>query len=121
MIRKILEEAGDGHEVVNRVLDSYVSATADVKPYSNDYGVTVDFSGIIREDDEEPETGIQKSVLRDILELKMKYQDTVMDLGPEGVTWFHRLFNSDDRIGSKEDFADTFRGILMNFQNHVEN
>ena len=115
LIRKILEEAGDGHEVVNRVLDSYVSATADVKSYSNDYGVTVDFSGIIREDDEEAETGIQKSVLRDILELKMKYQDTVMDIGVEGVTWFHRLFNSDDRLGNKEDFADTFRGILMSF------
>ena len=117
LIRKILEEAGDGHEVVNRVLDSYVNATADVKSYSNDYGVTVDFSGIIREDDEEAETGIQKSVLRDILDLKMKYQDTVLDLGGDGYTWFHRMFSrtGNDRLGNKEDFGDTFRGILINF------
>ena len=111
LIRKILEEAGDGHNVVNRVLDSYVSVTPDAKTktYSNEYGVTVDFSGIIRDD---KETGMQKSVLRDILELKMKYQDTVLDLGAGGVTWFHRIFNNDDRMGNKEDYADTFRGKL---------
>ena len=107
LIRKILEEAGDGHKVVSRVLDSYVSATIDTKPYSNKYGVTIDFSGIIRED---VETGMQESVLKDILDLKMKYQDTVLDIGPVGVTWFHRIFSNDDRMGNKEDFADTFRG-----------
>ena len=112
LIRKILEEAGDGHKVVNRLLDSYVSVTPDpeTKTYSNEYGVTVDFSGIIRDD---KETGMQKSVLRDILELKMKYQDTVLDLGSGGVTWFHRIFNKDDRMGNKEDYADTFRGKLL--------
>ena len=109
LIRKILEEAGDGHLVVSKVLDSYVSAPKDVKPQSNKYGVTVDFSGLIRED---KDTGIQKSVLRDILDLKMKYQDTVLDLGGFGFTWFHRMFCNDDRMGNQEDFADTFRGIL---------
>ena len=112
LIRKILEEAGDGHKVVNRLLDSYVSVTPDpeTKTYSNEYGVTVDFSGIIRDD---KETGMQKSVLRDILELEMKYQDTVLDLGAGGFTWFHRIFNKDDRMGNKEDYADTFRGKLL--------
>ena len=107
LIRKILEEAGDGHKVVNLVLDSYVSTPPNVKPYSNKYGVTVDFSGLIRED---KETGIQKSVLRDILDLKMKYQDTVLDLGADGFTWFHWLFGH-DRLGNKEDFADTQCGL----------
>ena len=60
LIRKILEDAGDGQDVVNRVLDSYVSAPKDVKPQSNMYGVTVDFSGLIRED-EKPGAGIQRS------------------------------------------------------------
>ena len=110
LIRKILEEAGDGHNVVNRVLDSYVSAPPDKKTTSNEYGVTVDFSGIIREADE---SGMQKSVLRDILELKMKNQDTVLDLGSGGFTWFHRIFSNEDRIGNKEDYADTFRGKLL--------
>ena len=107
LIRKILEEAGDGHKVVSRVLDSYVSAPSDTKPHSNKYGVTVDFSGIIRED---LKTGMQKSVLKDILDLKMKYQDTVLDLGAGGVTWFHRIFSKDNWMENKEDFADTFRG-----------
>lgn len=111
LIRKILEDAADGHNVVNRVLDSYVtvSAPTDTKTYSNKYGVTVDFSGIIREDEQ---TGMQKSVLKDILDLKMKYQDTVLDIGVGGVTWFHRMFSNDDRMGNEEDFADTFRGKL---------
>ena len=98
LIRTILEAAGDGHKIVNQVLDSYVSASDKLKSHSNKFGVTIDFSGIIREDES---TGRQKSVLEDILDLKMKYQDTVFD---SGLTWCYRM------IENKEDFADTFKG-----------
>ena len=59
LIRQILEEAGNGHEIIKKILDSYVQKTKKgLEPSSNSYSVTIDFSAItcLNEDGQHEET-----------------------------------------------------------------
>ena len=76
LIKILLEEVGNGHEVIGKVMDSYISTSCS-SPNSNAFSIKMDFTGL------ETETGENKSdrkrsgesVLDDIVELKLKYQE----------------------------------------------
>lgn len=68
LIKILLEEVGNGHEVVEKVMDSYISTTCS-NPNSNDFNIKMDFTGLMLETDS------SDSVLDDIVELKLKYQE----------------------------------------------
>ena len=68
LIKILLEEVGNGHEVVEKVMDSYISTTC-ANPNSNDFNIKMDFTGLMLETDS------SDSVLDDIVELKLKYQE----------------------------------------------
>ena len=68
LIKILLEEVGNGHEVVEKVMDSYISTTCS-NPNSNDFNIKMDFTELMLETDS------SDSVLDDIVELKLKYQE----------------------------------------------
>ena len=92
LMKILLEEAGDGHEVVEKVLDSYISSSSS-NPSSNTYSIGMDFTGIMFEN----EKGHQDSVIEDLVDLILKCQERF---------WEPYL----PRKGKKENCAKTFRG-----------
>ena len=76
LMRQILEEAGNGHKIINTILNSYVTqADPGAKLDSNSYGVKLDFSGITSETSE----GEQESVISDLLQLWLSHQSDPWD------------------------------------------
>ena len=77
LMRQILEEAGNGHEIIEAILNSYVTqAKPGEKLTSNSYGVRLDFSGITSENRQ----GDQESVISDLLQLWLSHQSDPWDL-----------------------------------------
>ena len=77
LMRQILEEAGNGHEIIEAILNSYVTqAKPGEKLTSNSYGVKLDFSGITSENSQ----GEQESVISDLLQLWLSHQSDPWDL-----------------------------------------
>ena len=77
LMRQILEEAGNGDEIIKAILNSYVTqAEPGAKLNSNSYGVKLDFSGITSEGSQ----GRQESVISDLLQLWLNDQSDPWDL-----------------------------------------
>ena len=74
LIKILLEEVGNGHEVVKKVMDSYISTTCS-NPNSNAFNIKMDFTGLMLETEKENIKKSGDSVLDDIVELKLKYQE----------------------------------------------
>ena len=87
LIKILLEEVGNGHGVVESVLDTYISQSCS-NPNSNQYNIEMDFTGLMDHKTERTGAGsglwstfrcskIQSrdSVLDDIVKLKLKYQE----------------------------------------------
>ena len=71
LMRQILEEAGNGDEIIKAILNSYVTqAEPGAKLNSNSYGVKLDFSGITSANSQ----GTQESVISDLLQLWLSHQ-----------------------------------------------
>ena len=68
LIRTLLEEVGNGYEVVEKVMNSYISSSCS-NQNSNAYNIKMDFSGLM-----EIEKDKQDSVLDEIVELKLRNQ-----------------------------------------------
>ena len=76
LMRQILEEAGNGHEIIEAILNSYVTqAKPGEKLTSNSYGVRLDFSGITSVNSQ----GEQESVISDLLQLRLSHQSDPWD------------------------------------------
>ena len=74
LIKILLEEVGNGHEVIVKVMDSYISTTCS-NPNSNAFNIKMDFTGLMLETEKENRKKSGDSVLDDIVELKLKYQE----------------------------------------------
>ena len=76
VMRQILKEAVNGDEIITEILDSFVTKTSvgdkKISSNSNSYNIKVDFSGIIRDNDD----GEQESVLNDLVYLWLSYKST---------------------------------------------
>ena len=84
LMRQILEEAGNGDEIIKTMLNSCVTqADPGAKLTSNSYGVKLDFSGITSEN----KHGKQESVLTDLVELWLSYQNDPWDFILNPVKW----------------------------------
>ena len=84
LMRQILKEAGNGDEIIKTILNSYVTqADPGAKLTSNSYGVKLDFSGITSEN----KHGKQESVLTDLVELWLSYQNDPWDFILNPVKW----------------------------------
>ena len=71
LMTQILEEAGNGDEIIKAILNSYVTqAEPGAKLNSNSYGVKLDFSGITSANSQ----GTQESVISDLLQLWLSHQ-----------------------------------------------
>ena len=76
LMRQILDEAANGDEIIETILDSYVTqADPGAKLTSNSYGVKLDFSGITTENIH----GKQESVLTDLVQLWLSHQSNPLD------------------------------------------
>ena len=88
LIKILLEEVGNGHEVVERVLDSYMR-TPSANINSNTFKVKMDFTGLMLDGEDKIDSGLMSlfrkksgsgdSILHDIVELKLKYQEYFWD------------------------------------------
>ena len=78
LIRTLLEEVGNGYEVVEKVMNSYISPSCS-NQNSNTYSIKMDFTGIMEIGKKE-----QDSVLDDIVELKLKNQGHFWNLYRNG-------------------------------------
>ena len=84
LIRTLLEEAGNGFEFVEKVMNSYISPSCS-NQNSNAYNVKMDFSGLMSETGiEEDKHESRDSVLDDIVELKLKNQGHFWNLYRNG-------------------------------------
>ena len=84
LIRTLLEEAGNGFEVVEKVMNSYISPSCS-NQNSNAYNVKMDFSGLMSETGiEEDKHESRDSILDDIVELKLKNQGHFWNLYRDG-------------------------------------
>ena len=77
LMRQILNEAENGDEIIKEILDSFVTKTpvGSKKISLNSYNIKVDFSGIIRENND----GKQQSVIKDLVQLWLSYKTTPLD------------------------------------------
>ena len=76
VMRQILKEAVNGDEIISEILDSFVTKTSvgdkKISSNPNSFNIKVDFSGIIRDNDD----GEQESVLNDLVYLWLSYKST---------------------------------------------
>ena len=118
LIKILLEEVGNGHEVVERVLDSYMS-TPSANINSNTFKVKMDFTGLMLDGEDKIDSGLMSlfrkksgsgdSILHDIVELKLKYQEYFWDHYKNGFK------------GKKENCSKSFIGKFQssNIINHL--
>ena len=74
LIKILFQEVGNGHKLVEKVMDSYISATSS-NPNSNHYSIKIDFTGLMLETDIEDD---RKEAVRSGLAGK-KSDDSVLD------------------------------------------
>ena len=90
VMRQILKEAVNGDEIITEILDSFVTKTSvgdkKISSNSNSYNIKVDFSGIIRDNDD----GEQESVLNDLVYLCAG--DIYRDLCKKSVPFYFKNF-----------------------------
>ena len=77
LIKILLEEVGNGHEVVEQVLDAYIRPKC-LDPNSNAFNIKMDFTGLMLETEKREESG--DSVLDDIVELHCKNYHEICDI-----------------------------------------
>ena len=67
LLRQILEEAGNGDEIINKILNSYIQKTTPgLKQSSNSYSVRINFSAITSLDEDGKQ---EETVLNDLNDL----------------------------------------------------
>ena len=112
LIKILLEDVGDGHEVVEKVMDSYISTTCS-NPTSNAHNIKMNFTGLTLETEigeDERDSGLRSwfrcvrkksgdSVLDDIMDIKLKYQ---------GCPWDNSTYGKEKKeicLGKVESFG----------------
>ena len=99
LIKILLDEVCNGHEVVEKVLDSYMDTT-NPDPNSKDFSIEMNFAGLMLNEEDKQDSGSGDSVLDDIVELKLKYQENFWDHYTNGFK------------GKKENCSKSFLGKL---------
>ena len=117
LIKILLEEVGNGHEVVEQVLDAYIRPKC-LDPNSNAFSIELDFSGLMLDGEDKRDSGLMSwfrkesgagdSVLDDIVELKLKYQENFWDPYINGF----RGKKKQKMIQRKENCSKSFLGKL---------
>ena len=121
LIKILLEEVGNGHEVVEKVLDYYISTArkAGSNLNSNSFNVELDFTGLMLDGEDKQDSGLMSwfrkksgsgdSILHDLVELKLKYQEHFWDPYTNGFK------------GKKENCSKSFLGKVLSliYINHL--
>ena len=102
LIKILLEEVCNGHEVVEKVLDFYMDTTCP-DPNSKDFSIEMNFTGLMLNEEDKKDSGSGDSVLDDIVDLKLKYQENFWDN-----IW--NFWDTNGSKGKKEYCSKSFLG-----------